>query len=163
MSYNITINFSKGDIILKKKFRLNLVISLASVLAIILILIIWYYTSFVLPVKFAGTDVVKVTVSGGNRSEAIEIKDRKTLKEIKALYDKIRVDEKIDTYEGHPCTPDNVMDIELKNGDIIAIQDFGYLFIQTSHTNETGEYDSDRYGYICSQDTLIEFIRTIGR
>ncbi len=98
-----------------------------------------------------------------NLSEAKEIRDKETLEEIKKLYDKIHVNENIDTYKESPCTPDNAMDITLKNGDRISIQVFGYIFIQIYHIRETGESDSDRYGYICRQDQLIEFIQTIGR
>ena len=105
----------------------------------------WYYNSYFLTYRFNENDVIRITISGNSEKD---ICDKSTIKKIKSLYNKMEVERKIDTYQESPCTPDNILTIELSNGDHIAIEDFGYLFVTRDHRNESGKYSSDRYGYL---------------
>ena len=99
-----------------------------------------------------------ITINGNSEKEFCDIS---TIRQMKTLYDKMKVERRIDTYLESPCTPDNIFTIELSNGNHIAVEDFGYLFVTRDHVNESGKHSSGRYGYLCEQEEFVAFIRTL--
>lgn len=118
---------------------------------------VWKYNSEKIPIGFKVESVEKIVLYGRNTEE---ITDESIIKELKSYYDKIKVAEKVDTFVGEPCTPDYGLKITLKSGDQIDIGYYGYLYaIRTKKT--TNGYEGERYGYICEQDDLNQFISSL--
>lgn len=123
----------------------------------LVIVLVWKHNSEKIPIQFKVESVDKFILYGGNTKE---ISEESIIRELKSYYDKIKVTEKMDTFIGEPGTPDFGMKITLKNGDQIDIGYYGYLYVIRTKKTANG-YEGERYGYICEQDDLKEFISSL--